>query len=109
MQKYEKKADTGVSAAEILRGGLFNFLNYCLECLRLVHGQVGEHLAVQDDTLGVEFADEMRLGHSLGADCGVDTRDPQRTECPLLELAVRIGELQAFLDRVFRNGPYVSP
>ena len=43
------------------------------------------------------------------ADCGVDTRDPQRAEGPLLELAVCIGKLQALFDRIFRNGSNVSP
>ena len=88
---------------------LFNQFHDCLECLRLVHRQVGQHLAVEGDSFGVEFADELRIGHSLRADGGVDTRDPQRTERPLLESAVRIGELQTLLDRIFRNGPYVSP
>ena len=76
---------------------------------RLVHREIGQHLAVQHDSFGVEFADELRIGHPVGADTGVDTGDPQRTERPLLELAVRIGELQPLFDRVFRNGPYVSP
>ena len=46
---------------------------------------------------------------TVGADGGVDTRDPQRTECPLLEGAVCIGIAQTLLDRIFRNGPNVSP
>ena len=55
-----KKADTEVSAAINLSAErLFNCFNYCLECLRLVHGQVGQHLAVEDDALGVEFADKL--------------------------------------------------
>ena len=57
----------------------------------------------------LELADELRIGHSLRADCGVDTRDPQRAEGPLLELAVCVGKLQALFDRIFRNGPNVSP
>lgn len=55
-----KKADTEVSAAINLSAErLFNCFNYCLECLRLVHCQVGHHLAVEDDSLGVEFADKL--------------------------------------------------
>ena len=105
-----KKADTEVSAAINLSAErLFNCFNYCLECFWLVHRQVGQNLAVQCDALGVEFADKLRIGHSLRADCGVDTRDPQRTERPLLELTVCISIAQTFFDRVFRNGPNVSP
>ena len=105
-----KKADTEVSAAINLSAeGLFNCFNYCLECFRLIHRQIGHNLAVEGDALGVDFADKLRIGHSLCADCGVDTRDPQRTECPLLELTVCISIAQTFFDRVFRNGPNVSP
>lgn len=105
-----KKADTEVSAAINLSAeGLFNCFNYCLKCLRLVHRQIGHNLAVEGDALGIDFADKLRIGHSLCADCGVDTRDPQRTECPLLELTVCISIAQTFFDRVFRNGPNVSP
>ena len=105
-----KKADTEVSAAINLSAErLFNCFNYCLECFRLVHRQIGHDLAVDGDTFGVDFADELRIGHPVGADGGVDTRDPQRTECPLLEGAVCIGIAQTLLDRIFRNGPNVSP
>ena len=105
-----KKADTEVSAAINLSAErLFNCFNYCLECFRLVHRQIGHNLAVEGDALGVDFADKLRIGHSLRADCGVDTRDPQRTERPLLELTVCIGIAQTLLDRIFRNGPNVSP
>lgn len=105
-----KKADTEVSAAINLSAErLFNCFNYCLECFRLVHRQIGHDLAVDGDTFGVDFADELRIGHPVGADGGVDTRDPQRTERPLLELTVCISIAQTFFDRVFRNGPNVSP
>ena len=88
---------------------LFYCINYCFECLRLVHCQIGQNLAVEDDALGVEFADKLRIGHSLRADGCVDTHDPQAAECSLLELAVCVSLLQTLLDRVFGYGPYVSP
>lgn len=57
---YEKKADTEVSAATNLSDErLFNCLNYCLECLGLIHCQVGQNLAVQRDAFGVELADKL--------------------------------------------------
>ena len=93
----------------LLLKSLFNCVNDCFECLRLVHSQVGQHLAVELDALGVEFADELRIGQTVSADTGIDTGDPQRTESPLLELAVCISILQTLLDRVFGDGPYISP
>lgn len=63
----------------------FTALTIASECLRLVHCQIGQNLAVEDDALGVEFADKLRIGHSLRADGCVDTHDPQAAECSLLE------------------------
>lgn len=55
-----KKADTEVSAAINFSGErLFNCFNYCLECLRFVHRQVGHNLAVEGDAFGVELADKL--------------------------------------------------
>ena len=88
---------------------LFNCFYNRLECFRLVHRQICQNLAVEDDALGVEFADKLRIGHSLRADGCIDTHDPQAAECSLLELAVCVSLLQTLLDRVFGYGPYVSP
>ena len=58
-----KKGDTEVSAAINLSAErLFNCFNYCLECFRLVHRQIGHNLAVEGDALGVDFADKLRIG-----------------------------------------------
>ena len=88
---------------------LFNCFYDCLECFRLVHRQIGHYLAVDGNSLGVDFADELLIGHPVCANRGVDTRYPQRTERPLFDLAVCIGILQTLFDRVFGNGPYISP
>ena len=99
----------GLPVCYPFRDKLFNLFNDCFECLRFVHRKVSENLTVQGDTLGVEFTDELRISHSMCADCGVDTRDPQRAECSLLEFAVSISELQTLLDSVFGYCPNVSP
>ena len=88
---------------------LFNCFYNRLECFRLVHRQIRQNLAVEGDAFGVDFTDKFGIRHSLGADCGVDTGNPQRTECTLFELAVCIGKLQTLLDGVFRYRPNVSP
>ncbi len=41
------------------RKTLFNCVNYCFKCLRLVHGKVSQNLTVQSDALNIEFADKL--------------------------------------------------
>lgn len=38
---------------------LFNGVNYCFECLGLVHRQIGQNLAVQGYAFGVNFTHEL--------------------------------------------------
>ena len=40
---------------------LFYRINDSFECLRIVHGEVSENLAVETDVLCVEFAHELRI------------------------------------------------
>ena len=58
---------------------LFNGVNYCLECLRLVHREVSQNLTVQGDTLLIELTDKLRVRHTVSANTCVDTGDPQLT------------------------------
>src|SRR5699024_8248342 len=99
----------GSTDRKLPRRSLFNCFYDSFECFGFVHCQIGQNLAVQPDAFGVEFPDEFRVGHSLHADGGVDARDPQAAERPLLELAVCIGIRQTLFDRVFGDGPYISP
>ena len=94
-----------------LRSGLrlFNCFNNLLECLGLVHRQVGQHLAVEADTFGVEFTHKFGIGHSVVAGCGVDTYNPQAAEVSFLLLAMAVSERKTSFDGVFGDRPNVSP
>src|SRR4051794_19671349 len=65
-----------------------------------MHGDVGEHLAVERDAGEVQRVDELTVGQPFRADCGVDALDPQSAEAALLHLAVAVGILPGLLDRL---------
>ena len=44
----------------------------------MVYGQLGQSLAVDLDTGGVDQTHELAVAQVLQAGCGVDTLDPQR-------------------------------
>lgn len=88
---------------------LFHGVYNSLESLRVVHGQVGEHLAVELNVLLGDFADEFRVRHVVAAYCCIDTCDPKSTEVALFHLPLNVGVQQAFLISVLCNGVYVSP
>ena len=69
---------------------------------RLVHGEVGEDLAVDLDAGLAEAVDEARVGQVgvMLADRGVDPLDPERAEGALADLAVAGRVLQRLVDRL---------
>ena len=54
------------------------------KCRRVVHGEVGEDLAVDLDAGLVQPVDHAAVGQAVHAGRGVDARDPQRAEVALL-------------------------
>src|SRR6185436_12251073 len=59
----------------------------------VAHGEVGEHLAVDVDLRLLQPRHEARVVHAELAHRGVDARDPQRADHPLLVAAVAVGVL----------------
>ena len=53
----------------------------------VVDGQVGQDLAVDLDTRGLEALDEAVVGQAVGAGAGVDALDPELAEVALALLA----------------------
>jgi hypothetical protein len=66
--------------------------------LRLVHGDVGQHLAVKRDAGLVQAVDEAAIGEPMDARRRIDALDPQPAEGALLNPAVAIGILACLLD-----------
>ena len=67
---------------------LFHCFNDCLECFRVVSGQVSQNFSVQLNAGGMQFTDERRVRKTMLARSGVDPLNPETTEVPLLLAAV---------------------
>src|SRR3954467_4059264 len=111
LQGQEKAAEDSPSAASLFScrrssGGRLGLRRKRRACLRddaaerraLVHGDVGQDLAVQVDAGELQPVHELAVGQALGPNRGVDALDPQRPERALLHLAVAIGVLTGLLD-----------
>ena len=73
----------------------------------MVHGQVGEHLAVDLDTSLMKQAHQLRVRETLQTSGSVDTLNPQGTEDSLLGLTVTVCLGQTLLPSILGNGPNV--
>ena len=88
--------------------GVLYLVNDSLESLGIVHGQVGEHLAVDLYSGFVNQAHELGVGEIFEACGGIDTLYPESAEVALFLLAVAIGVCQTFLPGIFGDGPDVA-
>ena len=68
-----------------------------LEGFGIVHGEVGEHLAVDLDTSLGELAHQDTVAHALQTSGSIDTLDPQAAEVALLVATITVGIVQTFL------------
>ena len=82
-----------------------NRLDDGFERLGVIHGEVGENLAVETDILLRELAHELGIGDTVLTRGGVDPLDPEGAEIALLGLAVTVGVSQTFLVSVLCYGP----
>ena len=78
-----------------------------LESLGVVHGQVGEHLAVDLDTSLGEFAHQDRITHTLQTSGGIDTLNPQAAEVALLVTTIAVGIGQTLLPGILCYCPNI--
>ena len=79
------------------------------ECLRIVHSQVSEDLAVQTYVLSVDSTHKLRVSHTVLACSGVDTSNPKGTESAFFVFAVAVCISQTFFIGVLGNRPDVFP
>ena len=84
---------------------LFYRIDDCFERLRVIHSEVGENLTVETDVLLCELAHELRVRDAVLTGSGVDSLDPEGTECTLLGLAVTVSVSETFLVSVLRYSP----
>src|SRR5436189_2099372 len=77
--------------SRLRRGGLPGLLGKSAERLRIVHGDVREHLAIDLDAGLVQAVDELRVAHALAPRRGVDPDDPKAPEIALFVAPVAVG------------------
>ena len=87
---------------------LFYLVYDSLESFGVVHGQVGEHLAVYFDAGFVDEAHQLAVGKVFHAGGGVDTLYPERAEVAFLLLAVAVGIRETLFPSVLGYGPYIA-
>src|SRR5439155_26499143 len=71
--------------------GLPGCLGESAERLRVAHGDVGKHLAIQLDAGQAQAVHQLRVAHAVLPRGGVDACDPQATEVALAVAAVAVG------------------
>ena len=86
---------------------LFNRSYQELEGFRLVHGEVGEHLAIEADAFLAQLVNKGGIGQAFCADGGIDTGDPQCAVFPFLQFAADITILKALFEDVLGDGVYI--
>lgn len=86
---------------------LFHLFYHCLECVRVIHGKISQHLTVQTDTRLLHFTDKLRIRQPVFPDTGVDPLDPHGPELSFLLLSVAVGVNQTFFNGVLRYRPYI--
>ncbi len=78
-----------------------------LESLGLVHGKVGEDLAVDFDTGFVQGTHQTAVGETFQTGGSIDTLNPQTTEFALFVLTVAVSIGQTLLPSILGNGPHI--
>src|SRR6187402_3342447 len=69
-----------------------------LEGRRIMHGQVGQNLAVQIDARILQSAHEARIGGAVVAAGSIDALNPQATKVALAQLAASVGVNPALVE-----------
>ena len=100
---------THLLRVKVLKDNLLYRIDNRLECLRIVHGEVSENLAVQTYVLSVNCTHKLGVSHTVLTCSGIDTSDPESAEIALFVLAVAVCIGQTFLIGVLGNRPDVFP
>ena len=86
---------------------LFYRIDDSLECLRVIHGKVCQHFAVETDVLLGEFTHKLRIREAVLTCGSVDSLDPESAEIALLGPAVTVCVGETLLVGVLRNRPNI--
>ena len=89
------------------KSDLLHLFHNSLEGFGIVHGEVGEHLAVDLDTGLGELAHQDTVAHTLHTSGSIDTLDPQAAEVALLVATITVGIGQTFLPGILCYCPNI--
>ena len=94
MEKKKKTAKPSLLGFRLFREGFFAGFDQTGEGLGIGDGDLGEHLAVDDDTGLLQTIHEFGVGDVVGAASGIDSLDPEFAIIALDEAAriIRIAE-----------------
>src|SRR6516165_8163098 len=102
-----RSAKSGLPSADP-EGGL-SLLRQRAKGCRVVHRDVGEHLAVDLDASLVQSVDDAAVGEAVDTRRRIDARDPERTELALVLPPVAIGVLPRLDDGLLRRAINLAP
>ena len=111
MHTYQKKSYTAIVQLffmiQELSFSLLYLFHDSLESLRIVHGEVSEHLTVNLDASLRKFTHQGTITHTLQTGSCVDTLNPQAAESALLVTTVTISIGQTLLPSVLGYCPNI--
>ena len=88
--------------------GVLHLVHDCFESFGIVHGEVGENLAVDFDSGLVDESHKLAVGKILKTGSSVDTLNPESAEIALFLLAVAVGVGKTFFPGVFCYSPDIA-
>ncbi len=88
--------------------GVLHLVHDCFESFGIVHGEVGENLAVDFDSGLVDESHKLAVGKILKTRSSVDTLNPESAEIAFFLLAVAVGVGKTFFPSVFCYSPDIA-
>ena len=76
--------------------------------IRLIHGEIGKHLAIDFDLGLLQAVDDLAVAQPELARGGVDAGDPERAEVALLGAAIAVRILAGLDDGLLRSAEYLA-
>src|SRR5690606_32320445 len=109
LNPFERPGSTGVHPCRESSGQLgFDLLHDAAKGSRIVHGQIGQNLAVDFDRSLLQTVGELAVRQAACASTGIDTGNPQLTEDALLGTAITVGILPSLHHRLFGDAEDVT-
>jgi hypothetical protein len=107
LQKSWQKKSRPPGGFQHQKLNLFYRIHHSGKSLGVVHGEVGQYLAVEVNPVLGEFAHKYGVAHAMHAGTGIDTLNPQGAERAATGTAVAVSVGPAFFELVFSYRPHI--